>query len=183
MTATSAMTRFCGAKTRGGGECKRPAGWGTSHVGFGSCKLHAGSTPSGEAAGVNAEARAMAALTVAEEIEPGEALLWAVWLAMGQLKAANTALADIEDFDSARAKFWLERQEAAHDRVARFSESALRQGIAERRLRMIERSAEHLAAAFEDAIAVFTDASAEQRAQAVERFTGRLAVLGSGDDA
>lgn len=33
---------FCGAKTRAGGDCRRPAGWGTSHVGQGRCKLHGG---------------------------------------------------------------------------------------------------------------------------------------------
>lgn len=35
----------CGAKTRLDGACKRPAGWGTDHVGEGRCKLHAGSSP------------------------------------------------------------------------------------------------------------------------------------------
>lgn len=39
--------RLCGAKKRqGDGNCARPAGWGTSHVGEGSCKLHGGSTRS-----------------------------------------------------------------------------------------------------------------------------------------
>lgn len=38
---------ICGGKTRGtrkGGECQQPAGWGTSHPGYGRCKLHGGST-------------------------------------------------------------------------------------------------------------------------------------------
>lgn len=39
------MAAYCGAKKRQGeGDCKRPAGWGTPHVGFGHCKLHGGST-------------------------------------------------------------------------------------------------------------------------------------------
>lgn len=37
--------KFCGAKNRKGGTCKRPAGWGTDHVGEGKCKLHGGATP------------------------------------------------------------------------------------------------------------------------------------------
>lgn len=38
----------CGATKRGGvGQCARPAGWGTDHVGFGACKLHTGSTSRG----------------------------------------------------------------------------------------------------------------------------------------
>lgn len=32
----------CGGKTRSGDLCKRPAGWGTAHVGEGKCKLHGG---------------------------------------------------------------------------------------------------------------------------------------------
>lgn len=39
---------FCGGTTRAGTDCHRPAGWGTDHVGFGRCKLHAGSTPTGK---------------------------------------------------------------------------------------------------------------------------------------
>ncbi|MDU5969218.1 MAG: hypothetical protein E6Z04_09590 [Cutibacterium avidum] len=37
-------SRFCGARTRSGSACRRPAGWGTSHPGCGTCKLHLGST-------------------------------------------------------------------------------------------------------------------------------------------
>lgn len=33
---------LCGAKTRAGGTCQQPAGWGTQHVGNGRCKLHGG---------------------------------------------------------------------------------------------------------------------------------------------
>jgi len=38
------MTKLplCGAKTRAGTPCRRPAGWGTDHVGEGRCKLHGG---------------------------------------------------------------------------------------------------------------------------------------------
>lgn len=36
---------LCGAaKRQGAGNCRRPAGWGTSHPGAGTCKLHGGST-------------------------------------------------------------------------------------------------------------------------------------------
>lgn len=42
------MAHVCGGKTRSGGLCRRPAGWGTKHPGDGRCKLHAGSTPRGE---------------------------------------------------------------------------------------------------------------------------------------
>lgn len=33
---------YCGARTRAGSPCRRPAGWGTAHPGEGRCKLHGG---------------------------------------------------------------------------------------------------------------------------------------------
>lgn len=55
MTPSRAVTphdsdalRWCGARTRPGAKfatCRRPAGWGTPHVGEGKCKLHGGLTP------------------------------------------------------------------------------------------------------------------------------------------
>ena len=50
----------CGAKTRAGGYCTQPAGWGTDHLGFGSCRIHSGNTPTGRMAGAVAMARAHA---------------------------------------------------------------------------------------------------------------------------
>jgi hypothetical protein len=38
----------CGARTNAETPCQRPAGWGTGHPGSGRCKLHGGSSPSGE---------------------------------------------------------------------------------------------------------------------------------------
>lgn len=36
------MAARCGAKTRSGHRCKKPAGWGTNHPGTGRCRLHGG---------------------------------------------------------------------------------------------------------------------------------------------
>lgn len=71
---------FCGSARRQGPEgasCRRPAGWGTDHVGIGRCKLHGGCTPTHE----NAVATRMAAKTQAlfgaprEDVDPIEGLL------------------------------------------------------------------------------------------------------------
>jgi hypothetical protein len=41
-------SRHCGALKKQpvspGERCRRPSGWGTTHVGFGRCKLHGGAT-------------------------------------------------------------------------------------------------------------------------------------------
>ena len=39
------MKAPCGARTRSGGHCLKPSGWGTDHVGQGRCRLHGGATP------------------------------------------------------------------------------------------------------------------------------------------
>lgn len=40
--------KHCGAEKRQGeGVCAKPAGWATSHPGFGYCKFHIGATPAG----------------------------------------------------------------------------------------------------------------------------------------
>ncbi len=43
---TEDRDKHCGARKRGPveGNCRRPAGWGTDHVGAGRCKLHGGKT-------------------------------------------------------------------------------------------------------------------------------------------
>src|SRR5690606_31540111 len=41
VTAALAADRYCGARTRIGGFCRRPAGCGTGHN-HGRCKLHGG---------------------------------------------------------------------------------------------------------------------------------------------
>lgn len=35
-------TNVCGEPTRSGGTCKKPAGWGTNHLGEGACRTHGG---------------------------------------------------------------------------------------------------------------------------------------------
>lgn len=56
---------LCGAaKRQGGGCCRKPAGWGTTHVGRGRCRLHGGSTrtQTRKATDQEVEARARTAL-------------------------------------------------------------------------------------------------------------------------
>ena len=54
--------RYCWGRTKSGGNCKRPKGWGTDHPGFGRCKFHLGSTINGRKAGQLEAASSMARL-------------------------------------------------------------------------------------------------------------------------
>jgi hypothetical protein len=68
---------ICGARARSTGKpCGRPAGWGTSHQGYGSCKLHGGCTATGIKAAEHAMAeQAIITYGLPREVDPHEALL------------------------------------------------------------------------------------------------------------
>lgn len=68
----------CGSRLSKGkpGRCRRPAGWGTDHVGFGSCKLHGGSTQSGrKSAQIKIAKAEVERLKLPKDVDPHEALL------------------------------------------------------------------------------------------------------------
>jgi hypothetical protein len=73
----------CGAKTRSGTACGRPAGWGTAHAGEGRCKLHGGSSPRGllhprfrHGRFARYEVRVTAARIRNEGVMVGDGMLW-----------------------------------------------------------------------------------------------------------
>lgn len=108
----------CGAKTKSGGRCRRVAGFGTEHLGFGNCNLHGGATPNGQVHGARMLA---AALALEYECEPHDALLRAVgqaakWELVCRLKAAG--LSDDQLVVRKQAEKRLERETDADDDVA-----------------------------------------------------------------
>jgi hypothetical protein len=98
----------CGARTRTGGRCGLPAGWGTSHVGSGACRKHGGNMPNHlvRARRVLAE-RAVQTFGLPTSISPERALL-------DELARANGAV------------LWLAR------RVAELEPAALTWGVRKR---------------------------------------------------
>ncbi len=78
MTTSKSMTpapSLCGAHRLKGEHlpCRRPSGWGTSHAGWGSCKLHGGAAP-GPTKHAN-KLEAQWRRTLVEEIDPSLAIL------------------------------------------------------------------------------------------------------------
>lgn len=53
-------------KKQGPGRCRKPAGWGTPHLGVGACKMHLGNSPSHVRAGRRMLAERGAARSLAE---------------------------------------------------------------------------------------------------------------------
>lgn len=93
---------FCRAETKQRGTpCEKPAGWGTSHVGIGRCRLHGGASPNAEMAGQVWLARREAmVMGVPIDIEPHNAILECIRIAAGEVHYATERIADIHPDDA-----------------------------------------------------------------------------------
>ena len=155
----------CGAKNRqGSGHCKRPAGWGTDHLGYGECSYHGGKTRAGRVKAAKLAGRIEAQVMGAPiDIDPYDALLWCVRIAAGEVKYLSHRVHEIEADaavgphvtttrsrdDDGRARIerveraaelhvWIRARQDALDRLAKFSKMAVDAGIAERQVRLAE---------------------------------------------
>src|SRR3954471_7264732 len=92
-------SRWCGGRNRHGTQCKRPAGWGTDHVGWGRCKLHGGNTPNGRRYAYRLEALgSMPRRGGGVWVEPTDALLFCVHREAGR-QAWLRAMLEVEAGD------------------------------------------------------------------------------------
>jgi len=169
----------CEARTRSGGSCRRPAGWGTDHAGFGTCKLHGGSTPNAgkTAARLLAESEAIKLANAATPIvvDPTEALLMTLYSAVAITNASRERFAQLLDTqaDPQAVEAGQYQYEKALDRQQQYAEAAVKLGIAQKQIDMIERTGETILALLRDVLNDL-DVSME-RAQPV--LVRRLAAL------
>jgi hypothetical protein len=175
MKDVQAMENRCGADTKAGGKCRKPAGWGTGHVGAGACRLHLGSTSNHELSGqVMLARREQAVMGMPLAIEPQGAILECIRIAAGEVAYASERIAalDAEDavgavrrqsehedaegklssdirFDAPAVHIWITVRRQAMDRLVSYSFAALRSGIEERRVRVAEQQGMLLAQAIQ----------------------------------
>lgn len=96
--------RHCGAKTRAGTPCRRPAGWGTDHAGHGRCKLHGGNTPNGRKHGARLGVEARMRDLVAEyrpdaaDLDPVAGLLEVVASTWAMRRALELLVGELAPF-------------------------------------------------------------------------------------
>lgn len=157
--------RYCGGvKRQGEGTCTRPAGWGTSHPGFGRCKLHGGSTASHVAAAQEKQAEvAIASLwpglasatPVKDPVDQMERLAGALTSMLdkvGEKVNKLDHLAAGERLTGLRGELVLLDKVAGHLRALLADMARL--GIAERHVQLEQERAQMVTAAFLAAIAV-----------------------------
>ena len=158
--------QLCGAKTRSGGSCRRPAGWGTDHPGYGRCKLHGGATPSGRKAAQREQARqAVELYGLPVETDPHQALLDEVQRTAGHVEWLGQIVRGLEERQLTRGvtktvehadgtrvvearaavNVWLKLYQDERDRLVRVAKAAIDAGVAERQVRLAEAQAQRIA--------------------------------------
>lgn len=142
----------CGAKTRTGGACGKPAGWGTPHT-VGRCRLHGGSTRTHRKAAQRLEAeRAVAEFGLPRNVDPDAALIeelhrsagWVAWLEQRVRDEGPDALAVVapgEDGAVSVTSPFYDLLDRERKQLVAVAAACLKAGVEERRLEMVEQSA------------------------------------------
>lgn len=146
-----ARGRLCGGGTKSGGKCRRPAGWGTDHVGAGRCKLHFGNTRTAVVASANelVTLRARDALAKLGEPVPLLRPVARLQLLAGEvdqwLEACRLAVQELEGDLTVKDDFGKETERAlvkiyteAMDRMHRIGADLVRLNLEERAQRLNE---------------------------------------------
>lgn len=153
----------CGARKKSGkGTCTLTAGYGTTHLGFGNCKFHAGSTK----AGIAYAARLKMEVDVvtyggAIIVSPADALLQEVYRSAGHVHwlgqvielARSDGLTE-KTIGGEQFNAWVRQYEREREMLRRAAESAIKAGVAEAQIRLAEAQARTLAAVIQ---AIFED--------------------------
>lgn len=163
----------CGAKARGGNPCKLEAGWGTPHPGLGPCRKHGGNLPNVVKRYAEQSARQQAIEWGVElDIDPFAGILLSVRMAYGAVMAHKAQIPPGAAPDSPEVITWM----AAQKHAAQIAKMAIDAGIAEREIRIMERLAESISQAFEDAVATLDerDLPPAVRQELAERFAAAL---------
>ena len=130
--------RLCGAKLHkrtDGSTCRRPAGWGTDHVGLGQCKLHGGATPNGRRSALvqDVKLRMISRAVPIEDASPHVVLMQELQWTTGHI---NVLLEEIQEaWQSGEitdlTRLALDRFDAERDRRGRIAENCARVGLDE----------------------------------------------------
>lgn len=206
-------SRICGAPTRQqsgkfpkGDPCHRPAGWGTSHLGYGKCKLHGGNMANVALSAVREEVmdEVRRVMGPALDVDPMEALLWCVRIAAGEVAYSTFKVETLEEqdavgrpttsvsrtatggknnesweettFSPVALNLWITVRRESLDRLAKYSKMALDAGIAERSVKLAESAGDSLALAIRE-ILEGLQLSAIQEQKAPELVRGALIKL------
>ena len=136
------MKDKCGARRRDGGRCTQPAGAGTQHLGFGTCKFHGGNMQVHMKKEIKRQAVIMGA---PKEINPLDAIIWCIQITAGEIEWMNGQIAKLQEeqwieftIQGKQLNVWQRARSDAQDRLVRYSKDAITLGLAERAIRLAE---------------------------------------------
>lgn len=189
------MTGLCGAAKRSGGTCGRPAGWGTSHPGYGTCKLHLGSVGThlvhAESLQLaDEESKVAAEYGFGREVSVPDALMEALHAAAGRLDFWNAKVRQLSDLTergqagSVDVHHYVRAAERAERDFAKVASDCGRLGVEAWRVRLGEMAGVQLAESGEQLIARLVAALGADDGQALlvrGEVAGWLRQLSAGD--
>jgi hypothetical protein len=96
---------LCAAQRRNGAACRRPAGWGTKHPGYGNCKPRGGATRNGQLHAAKLLAADQATrigivMGFPIDVDPLEALLECIRIAAGEVSYCSDRIAELDASDA-----------------------------------------------------------------------------------
>jgi hypothetical protein len=161
-SAHGAPRNSCGAERRAGGSCKKSAGWGTDHPGYGNCKLHGGSTPNGRTYAERLVARdAVERMGLPVDVQPHVALLQELHRAAGAVAYLEDIVQELADHElwahvgggevaipRAAPSIWVSMWQTERKMLVAAAQACLSAGVEERRVRMAEQTGAAIGAAF-----------------------------------
>jgi hypothetical protein len=195
--ATKKQQPFPGAAL----TCGQAAGWGTTHPGFGRCKLHGGSSPVGGRIQGERLATAAAAATYGLPIviDAHTALLQEIHRTAGHVAWLAEVVKGIDQNGlvwglsedvvggknhgktfKAAPNIWLNLYQTERKHLAAVSSAAIKAGIDERRLELEKSQSTAISTAF-FAMLDALNLTDEQRVLALETFPRLLEQIGKGD--
>lgn len=155
--------RFCHAKSKQTQrQCRKPAGWGTDHVGTGLCRFHGGKSPGGRKQAQKAIARnGVATYGLPIDVDPAQALLEEVHRTAGHVAWLGTVVAQLRKGDlgwgvtkvkrggddwgethEAKLNVYLALYQDERKHLTKVCETAIRAGVEEKRLTLETHRAE-----------------------------------------
>jgi hypothetical protein len=189
----------CGANTKRGAICHKPAGWGTPYR-HGRCKLHGGASPTHVKAAQRREAAlAVVTLGLTRDVDPHEALLEEVHRAAGHVAWLGEVVAQLDKNQmihgitrtvqlpdgtrtvEARAavSLWVKLYQEERRDLVRVSKLAIDAGVPGRQVRLAEAQARQLAGVIR---AILTDLGHDLEDQQVRQVVRLRLIEGGNSD-
>ena len=166
----------CDAKTKRGGRCRKGAGYGTRHLGYGTCKFHGGSTPASTKGAIREMAREWSKLEGVKK-SPEETMRHVLALANGEVEFFQRALDDAEPHTD-EWRSMLKERERAYTKAFDFAAATLTAGLDVRRTEMAERLGELWGSAMQALLADLA-LSPDQRSRVPELFDHHMGKVGA----